>query len=828
MSLDLGKLRGNSLLNKEPNPREIFNLLPQKDQKYQYLRDVQAEVLDQWFSRRSEKDIVIKMNTGGGKTVVGLLLLKSCLNEGVGPAIYVVPDNYLVSQVEAEARLLGLAIEREPDAPAVLQGQALAIINVHKIFNGLSKFGVGDQGIRLPVGAIVIDDAHACINTTESQFTIEVSHTHPVYQGLLKLFHDDLQRQNDALLLEMEAADPNAIMLIPFWAWHQHQSDVAKIIAEHRQDDEIKFNWPLVKNYLSYCRCVMSGTRLEISPRCLPIEAIPSFVSAKRRIFMTATLADDSILVSDLNADPQLISQHITPKTANDIGDRMILAPQVIDPNMEDAELKKFLKKKSSEHNVVIIVPSKYRADFWQHIADRVCDASQLEETVAALKAKHIGLVVLINKYDGIDLPGSACRILVLDGLPQARRLIEKIENNYLGRSREVIGKQVQRIEQGIGRGVRANDDYCVVLLMGAELTRVLYLLEAKEMFSPATRAQLELSNEVTHQIKTLAEIEGAMDYCLNQVPEWKALARERLVGVAYARQAHIRPIAIAQRQAFEDAVITHYSQAQRTLQNIINQDDLDSATHGWLLWQLAEYTQYSNPVDAQNILKKAIGLNRRVIKPLEGIDYERLDAKALEQSRSATWRLRSYGNNMTKLQVDVNGILDNLRFAPETYKAFESAMCDIAELIGLKAQRPEGEFGKGPDVLWATGNLNYFVIECKNGATTELVNKHDCNQLTGSVTWFNDRYDDTCQCTPVLIHPSNVFERASTPAPGARIMTEAGLDNFKESIRSYAKAVGSRLSTIEHTEVMKLLEHHNLTPNKILEIFTQSAKQQG
>jgi hypothetical protein len=35
---------------------------------------------------------VIKQNTGGGKTVVGLLVAQSSLNEGVGPAAYVVPD----------------------------------------------------------------------------------------------------------------------------------------------------------------------------------------------------------------------------------------------------------------------------------------------------------------------------------------------------------------------------------------------------------------------------------------------------------------------------------------------------------------------------------------------------------------------------------------------------------------------------------------------------------------------------------------------------------------------------------------------------------------
>ena len=52
------------------------------------------------------------------------------------------------------------------------------------------------------------------------------------------------------------------------------------------------FVWPLLKDVLPLCQCAISGRGLEISPRCLPIDEIPSFVSAKRRIYMTATLAD--------------------------------------------------------------------------------------------------------------------------------------------------------------------------------------------------------------------------------------------------------------------------------------------------------------------------------------------------------------------------------------------------------------------------------------------------------------------------------------------------------------------------------------------------------
>ena len=87
-------------------PRDIFMSLPQKSKQYEYPRDVQSEVWKKWFDIRNEKNCIIKMNTGSGKTVVGLLILQSCLNEGKGPAVYAVPDKYLVTQVCEEAQKL--------------------------------------------------------------------------------------------------------------------------------------------------------------------------------------------------------------------------------------------------------------------------------------------------------------------------------------------------------------------------------------------------------------------------------------------------------------------------------------------------------------------------------------------------------------------------------------------------------------------------------------------------------------------------------------------------------------------------------------------------
>ena len=110
----LSKL-SSSTKAKTIEPREIFMTLPSKAPGYGYPRDVQSEVWKKWFDIRNEKNVILKMNTGSGKTVVGLIMLQSCLNEEKGPAIYVVPDNYLVKQVIDEAKRLGISATEDKD-----------------------------------------------------------------------------------------------------------------------------------------------------------------------------------------------------------------------------------------------------------------------------------------------------------------------------------------------------------------------------------------------------------------------------------------------------------------------------------------------------------------------------------------------------------------------------------------------------------------------------------------------------------------------------------------------------------------------------------------
>ena len=101
------------------------------------------------------------------------------LNEGVGPALYLCPNYFLVNQTVEQAISFGIhCVTTEDELPdEFTEGRAILVTVVHKLFNGLTKFGLGAKS--LPVGSVLIDDAHACIDAIKDQFVITLHHEDP-------------------------------------------------------------------------------------------------------------------------------------------------------------------------------------------------------------------------------------------------------------------------------------------------------------------------------------------------------------------------------------------------------------------------------------------------------------------------------------------------------------------------------------------------------------------------------------------------------------------------------------------------------------------------
>lgn len=822
--IDFKKLGGNQK-SLQTEPRNIFMSLPNRPKRYEYPRDVQTEVWKQWYDIRDNKECIIKMNTGSGKTVVGLMILKSCLNEGKGPAVYVVPDNFLISQVCEEAKSLGISVTDDPDDYSFHRKQSILVVNIWTLFNGKSKFGMRNAN-NINVGSIIIDDVHACLATIESQCCISIPATSNMYNEFVELFSCALKQQSETKYIDIvENQDIKNSMLIPYWVWQSKQAEVYRILSKNEDKEYIKFKLQLIKDCLPLCNCMISSRRLEISPHCIPVNKIVSFVNASRRIYMSATLPDDSPFVTALDVNEKDVKSIISPEKANDIGDRMIIFPQVINKSISDTDIKNKLKAISRDYNVVVIVPSEYRADFWKDKADIILDSSNIKEGVSKLKASHVGLVIIINKYDGVDLPDDACRLLVIDGLPNTRSEYDAYEQNANLRNRRICSEQIQKIEQGMGRGVRSNTDYCAVVLMGKSLADIIYTSNGFDFFSDATKEQFKLSEEIWEQLdeKNPEDIFSLLEYVLTRDIDWMELSKERLASIKYSSVPNFDLKSIAIRKAFNCAGNRDFQKSVEVLESIKNDID-DIELRGLFKQYIASYTNFYNPNQAQQIQLSAHKDNRMLLLPIAGIQYEKVINKTGSQANCFIRYVTEKNLTANQYIIKMNSLMEKLVFEPDTSKKFEQGIEEVSFLLGIYSNRPEDEYGKGPDNFWDLGNSEFLVIECKNGTITSTICKHDCNQLNGSINWFKSNYhSECCKCYPIMIHNSGTFEYACSPNESIRIMTPVLLEKFKTNILKFAESVVKPENYNNPVNVNLLLKQFGLLGSQIVDNFTTS-----
>lgn len=822
MGIDFRQLGGGDQGAGLVEPRQIFAALPAKEKRYAYLRDVQGEVLAAWFERRDDRDLVVKMNTGGGKTVVGLLCLASSLNERKGPALYLAADRYLASQALAEARALGLSCTAEPQDADFLGGRSICIATVQRLFNGRSVFGTSTTGVKIPLGSVVVDDAHACLASIREQFTISAAAGTDLYDGLLGLFSDSIELQSRAKLLELQDGDPSALARIPSWAWVEREKDLVALLHASRSEDSLLFTWDLLKDALPLCVAAVDSRRFEIAPSCVPVDRIPSFARATRRIYLSATLSDDSVLVTDVGANVDSVSRSITPATASDMGDRMILSPFETHPSLTSVDVHTLVAGLAERENVVVIVPSHRRAEAWQDVASFTLTAANLDEGVAALKTRHVGLVVLVNKYDGVDLPQGACRVLVIDGVPSALGPIEKFEATALDGTDHLVSRQMQRVEQGMGRAVRSNDDYCVVIIADAAVATHVYGLGARR-FGPATLAQVELSRDLARMLEgtELTAVGEAAQRCLDRDADWVAASRARLAAVSPSAAGQVSNVAMARRRAFDLADRGRFQDAVTTLQDAA--DELgDLRIRGWIKQEAASYAQRYDPVAARNLQRSARDDNVALLRPRDAdVAYRRLTA-ASSQASSATALLSERYATRDELLLGINALLESLVPDPDNTSAFEQAMADLGTHLGFESQRPERDLGNGPDVLWLVGELRFVVVECKSGSSADRISRSDVEQLSHSMDWFVSQYDQSCEATPILVHPSRELRPDAVARVGARVMTFDRLNGLRAAVRGFAISLASRTEILE-ADVKDRLAEFGLLAGQLVERWTIS-----
>lgn len=769
--VDFRRLRTQAKKAAPAEPLEIFRRLP-KPQGINDLYTSQAEVLESWFERRIESDVVVKLHTGGGKTLVGLLMAQSTLNETKEPVLYLAPTRQLVKQTLEKAKALGIAaVPYQTGSPLdddFINGKAIMVATYKALFNGRSKFGVrGAAKPPIKVGAVILDDAHVAFSVVRDSFTLEVKSKEDaeLYEGLTSLFRKAFRDIDRLGTFDDTVRGLNGgVIEVPYWAWHEQLDTVREQL---RTDAErYAFVWPLLRDNLHLCHALISRNSFTITPILPLVNVFPTFSDSARRIYMSATIADDSEIVRTFDAEPRCVGNALTSRSLAGVSERMILIPDLMPFKLDVLDAVSKLLEWTAEKKklgAVILVPSNVAASRWDDVATFAEGSGDVELQVEQLQRRTTdGPVVFANRYDGIDLPGDACRLLVMEGLPAGTTDYELMRAATLYGGASISRMLAQRIEQGIGRGARGSGDHCVVILAGSDLAGWIAKEANFRLLTSATRAQLDMGSTVSKEVQDHKELARTVATSFDRDPDWIEYHAETLAeGVEHEpADANRFDIAAAERKAFNLWADGYNDKAIARIDKGINAAQLlDTQTRGWLLQLAGRIANHWGQAErGDELQREAYGNNRNLLRPRVMPPYRPL-ATPSAQAKVIVKQLQGYRirRGLLKRFEDVVAQLH----AHSTANQFEQALVELAQMIGLSAERFDSG-GQGPDVLWLLPQKVGFIIEAKSRKKEKnALTKDHHGQLLVAEQWFIQNYPGYT-AVRISAHPTN---KATKPA---------------------------------------------------------------
>lgn len=829
--IDFSKLSSSEAETSSVNPIEIYNNLDRSADTSE-LRSAQEHILSEWFSNHyDEKDVVVKMHTGDGKTLVGLLMLYSKMNNNQGPSLYVCPNRQLVSQVQKEAERFGIPFmnieECDGNIPnEFTESKSILGVTVQKLFNGRSKFGLDKDSV--PVGCIVLDDAHACIDSIRKAFTICIPREDGLYEKLLQLFWDDLANQGEGSLREVSENNfSSTVVAVPYWCWIDKSSEVTRLLSTLANDDSESrnnafFTWPLLKDSLVDCQMLVSARWIEINPYFPRVSRFSSFACASQRIIMSATTQDDSFFIKGLDFTEQSIKTPLQLSSLKWSGEKMIIIPSQIDQSMtRETIIDAFFDSTKKTYGTVSLVPSLLCASEYPTEGVCVSNSNNISTIIESLKNKDFSnKIVLVNRYDGIDLPDSACRLLIIDSMPKGSMLVDRYEDMCRHESDIVRARTAQKIEQGLGRGVRGEKDYCAILVIGAELVRFIKSSQTNKYFSPQTRKQVLIGihlSELQRKQKgkdPLSDLNSLLDQLLYRDPGWKKYYNDQLSNNEHQPFTHDFYYIFAQEKRAEEM---HWKgediQAAECIQSLIDQCRFVGNERGWYLQLMARYYYYADKVRSESLQKNAFALNYSLFKPNSGVKYSKLQPLDEDQVSSLGKRIRSYVD-YNELHMEIEEFLSKLSFGVSS-NDFENALYKIGQFLGWSSSRPDKEYRVGPDVLFCSAGQNYVAFECKNEVLEdrETISKREAGQMNNHFGWFERNYGEHVPVEFYWIIPVNRLAEDADLTQKARIIQQEGLSKFKNNVSLFVNACQQyELRAITDLTIAKLINNYKLT----------------
>jgi hypothetical protein len=777
----------------------------------------QADALREWNAQREKSDVVFQLNTGAGKTLIGVVAAQSLVNETRGQVVYACVTRQLAEQTRAKAAELGVATALYlgsgtgwTDEDVYRSARGPVLTTYAAVFNGRSIFRHDD------LAAAVFDDAHTAHDEVRQAFTLTVDRTKrsALYDLLTTRVGDHFRAADREYIYEavVEGRDRASVLLVPMFEWVRHADEVRAALIEAGAEEakDLKFPWAHLSGKLNRCAMLFDSQRVQITPLLPPTSELRPFRAGVRRLYLSATVRVDDEFVRTFGRSPDAT---IVPGGRAGDTQRLFLLPPA---GVNDEEARAQADAATRGHKTVVMVPTRPAAAPWSEVGVEVFDTDLGHDRVRDFAASRDQRLAFIARYDGIDLPDDACRVMVVDGLPSGLSLLDRFFESHLERAGLSDAKIASRFVQLIGRTSRGMSDYGAVLLVGHRLLDWLLPPKHRALLPEHVQRQFAVGERLSAMLEfTSREL---IDLCLRQAQEWTETYDSAMEdvqpepGPAASDHERAMRLAWAERKG-ADALWAGDPEAAFKVMLGARDDafNADRNLGGWVLHWAAFAAQLSGDVEeADKLYRRAAGVKRDLGALPSATAPRSADVAASSPQASRMAQLLG-ARGVERIRRDLLRVAADLRDGGATAGVHEEAIRALGEYLGYEASRPERTTdGKGPDALWTTTDGTAVLVF---DAKTKKVNAHYGKDLVGKsaqhALWAAESYP-AAHRHHFIVGPRVPATPQATPPAGLRVVDRLELARIAEAaVAAYARAADRNLPLFHAAEIdIGLVEH--------------------
>ena len=820
MALDLGRIRPVRRVGGSIDPLEIFRQLTVADQNINDLWLAQGDALRDWHENRGHEDVGVVLNTGAGKTLVGLLMAQSLVNETRGKVLYACSSIQLVEQTKEKAAGYGLDVSTyfrgEFSNDRFHRGEAACVTTYQALFNGKSRFPNEEPT------AVIFDDAHAAEHLLRDHFTLRISKDRfsAVYSQIVALFRTYHERVGRATsYAELEVKDSEGLFLVPPFEIGNNIAEFRRILQEGNfgEHAETMFAWEYIRDREDICCVLISSKDVTITPAFLPTRDLYYFGGGIRRIYLSATLAAPDAFARTFGRIPDRV---IAPSTSAGECERLVLIPAALDDNSEDTDLAVRLV---NDKKTLILVPGYGRTNCWSAIASPP-EREKVAEAVREFRdSPDEPKLILAARYDGVDLPGDTCRLMIIDELPTGTSPLERFLWERLRLSNTLRSLISSRVVQSFGRISRGLSDHGVIVLTGKRLIEWLSVPRNVSTLPAFLQKQIQLGQAVSADSETIHDLFTARDACLGRDRDWIETYGE------FMRDAEVEPepensevlseLALCESRFGLRMWRRDYEGAVRALRNTLDRAyELSPSTGAWHgLWLGWAFSLIGDEESARTQYTRAHAKQRN-IPPFPRERAGQLDEDLPDQVRAVSDLMTEAPDGSVSVPRRMN-----LELAPldgsGTVNQTEEAVRALGQYLGVRASRPDNDHGTGPDVLWEIGDGAAICMELKTEKLdTSQYNKDEVGQLSDHIQWV--RNNTTAEdIFPLFVGPHLPATDRANPTPRMAVVELSELYTLATRLNSAVTDVSeSALPISIHADIADMFADRVLLFPQLLE----------